>query len=622
MTFARRGAGRCWGREVVTTVLAKVYVELIDGQIAAFTEYHPETVANFKSIGGASWHPKDKSWRYSTSMEVCRALRSVFGDALVIGPELNAWARVAKVHDEKMSELVGADDAEVKYAKVFSPPLAKAMSSRKYQRVGAQFIARGRRVLIADEPGLGKTLETIAGLMEGELWWGPVLVVAPLTSLRTVWEYELKRWTDAVATVAVPRERDSHWARAKLIDEWLENFANDTEVRPHILIVNPEMVRDAHKKFPLLLDVPWNAVVVDESHRYLAGIRSRSDKTQTGEALTNLKIADGGVKVALSGTPMRGRPSNLWGTLHWLEPQQYTSYYSWARRYFDVSSNRYSQFIVGPIRRDREALLYESLDKIMLRRTKSEVLSELPPKQHLDVWCEMGAEQARQYKQMMTRAMAELEDETLKPIGILAIMTRLKQMANGTVRIQDEKVRPNMRPETSGKTAVIEQMLIERGIAGKEREGEDKIVIASQFTQTINSLGEWLASIDVPFMKITGEVKESERVDVTETFQRAGGPRVLLMNTKAGGVSITLDAFCDELIIVDETWNPDDQIQLEDRIHRASRIHQVMIYQLMTKGTIDEYIKATTSEKFSVTSRLLDERRGVEVAKMLVKGSE
>jgi SNF2 family DNA or RNA helicase len=177
-----------------------------------------------------------------------------------------------------------------------------------------------------------------------------------------------------------------------------------------------------------------------------------------------------------------------------------------------------------------------------------------------------------------------------------------------------------MNAKMSGKAAMIEQMLIERGIAGDAREGDGKIVIASQFTEIVDSLEKFLAEIKVPTMKITGAVKESRRLEVTQDFQSVGGPRVLLMNTMAGGVSITLDEHCDELIIIDETWVPDDQEQLEDRIHRVSRIHQVMIYRLLTTDTVDEEIDGVNIAKDQVQKQLLDGRRGVELAKRLLGG--
>jgi SNF2 family DNA or RNA helicase len=595
----------------------KIRIELIDGVIQAKSEYNPQDPSWYRWSGG-KWDAKNKVWKYALSLDSCKMLRRSFGQRLVIGRKLNDWARDAKQLEDEMRALTQADDAELEAVNQKSPVLAEAMGRRRYQRVGAKFIAKGREVLIADEPGLGKTLEAIGGLMEAGCWVGPVLVVAPLTSLRTVWERELAKWApDAVVTVAVPPWAHGASARMTRIDKWLDTYAETDGMRPHFLIVNPEMVRDAEKKFGLLLEVEWNAIIVDESHKYLGGIRSAQNRTKTGAAMLKLKLRDGGVRIALSGTPLRGRPSNLWGTLHWLRPHEYTSFYGWARQYFHVSSNRYSAFVLGDIRRDREDDLYRSLDKIMLRRTKGEVVADLPPKQHIEVFCDMTPVQEKMYKQMSEQAMAELGDEELSAVGVLAIMTRLKQMANCSWNMRGSKPAAIMWPEHSCKAAVIEQMLIERGIAGDDRQGEDKIVIASQFTEVINSLGDYLDSINVEHMKITGQVRESERVVVTDTFQAAGGPRVLLMNTKAGGVSITLDAFCDELIIIDETWVPDDQLQLEDRIHRVSRIHQVMIYQLITNQSIDEYIKRVTEGKRSITDMLLDGRRGVDLARTM-----
>jgi SNF2 family DNA or RNA helicase len=136
----------------------------------------------------------------------------------------------------------------------------------------------------------------------------------------------------------------------------------------------------------------------------------------------------------------------------------------------------------------------------------------------------------------------------------------------------------------------------------------------------IDSLADYLTHIKVEHLAITGAVSERKRVEATNLFQSEGGPRVMLMNTKAGGVSITLDAYCSELVEIDETWVPDDQEQLEDRIHRVSRIHQVTIYRLSGADTIDEHIRGITDDKELVQKTLLDGRRGVEFAKLLIGG--
>src|SRR5262245_26475770 len=193
--------------------------------------------------------------------------------------------------------------------------------------------------------------------MESDRWRGPILVAAPLTSLRTVWLREITRYTpDAHVAVAVPyRGSTGNAARTAIIQDWLNVVEIDKdEVMPHILIVNPEMLKDIKigeneedktpiyaERFPLLNRVEWNVVILDESHRYLSGVRSTQDLTLQGEALLALKIRDGGLKVALSGTPMRGKPKNLWGTLHWLRPDRYTSFWRWAQQYLEISNNGY-----------------------------------------------------------------------------------------------------------------------------------------------------------------------------------------------------------------------------------------------------------------------------------------
>jgi len=585
-----------------------------NGLVIVMSPYNPQDVPKFKSAG-YRWTAVQKMWRAPLTLDSCQALRREFGDRLAISPELRDWAWAERRKTEALAELAKATSATLHVTPSLSPLLAEKMAARTYQQVGARFIAEAGNCLIADEPGLGKTLEAISGLMEAGKWHGPILIAAPLTSLRTTWLRELTRFTpDAHVTVGVALQQDSAGMRRALMQDWLDGYLA-TPAEAHVLVINPEMVREAQTKFPVIMGITWTAIIVDESHKYLTGVRSVQNLTKTGAAMLALK---GDTRIAMSGTPMRGKPRNLWGTLHWLRPAEYSSFWRWADRYLVVEDTRYGKKI-GTIRRGREDDLYRSLDKIMLRRTKAEVVTELPPKAYIDVICDMPAAQARQYTQMSKQAFAELGDEKLTAAGVLAIMTRMKQMAtcawgsgvNG-------KPTAKMRPEVSGKTAVIEQMLIERGIAGDDREGMDKIVIASQFTEVIDSLGEFLESIKVEFMKITGAVKESHRVLVTETFQAEGGPRVLLMNTMAGGVSITLDEHCDELIIIDETWTPDDQEQLEDRIHRVSRIHQVMIYKLITADSIDEYIKEVTIAKDVVQKTLLDGRRGVDLAVRLL----
>jgi SNF2 family DNA or RNA helicase len=603
----------------------RCFLDIEDGYISLRAPYRAENNWLYRQHGGI-WRPEPKVWMLPLKVEVCTALRKLWGKDLVISKQLNRWAREAIANQAIVDSLHKATSAELNAVSLTHPALAKAMESRTYQQVGAVFIKHQRYALIADEPGLGKTLEAIAGLVEADCWRGLILVAAPLTSLRTVWERELSKWApEAHVVIGVPRKYDNRVARIDIQNKFIEHYA-ENPAQPHVMVVNPEMLQ-ARKadNFPLFNAVEWQAIVVDESHKYLAGIKSARDRTQTGKGLLDLKIASDGVRVALSGTPMRGKAHQLWGTLHWLRPKEYTAAYRWYERYFMTDKGYMGSITIGDLNPYRKEQFFKSLDDVMLRRTKAEVVQELPAKQHIDVMVDMTATQESMYKAMAADAASELlalsdeydEAGQISAVGVLAIMTRLKQFADCGWRganVEGMVPTAKMHPLHSGKTQVIEDMLIERGIAGPEdeREGDHKIVIASQFTKVIDSLDDYLRSINVETLKITGSVSEPKRVAAQEAFQSAGGPRVMLMNTKAGGVSITLDAYCDELIIIDETWTPDDQEQLADRIHRVSRIHQVTIYKLLTKDTIDEYIRDLTARKDSFQKMILDGRRGVD----------
>ena len=604
-----------------------VYLDIEDGRIIVKSPYSEDVRWQARRAQG-QWDAQRKLWILPLTMDSCHAMRLAAGKLLVISKQLNLWYKQAKADAELVKGLHTATSAELAAVASTHPALATAMESRTYQQVGAAFIKHQRTALIADEPGLGKTLEAIAGLIEADCWRGCILIVAPLTSLRTVWERELAKWApDAHVVIGVPRKGGSKQHRMYLLNGFIEHYA-ENPLQPHVLVVNPEMLQGRKEDdYPHFKAIEWQGIVVDESHKYLAGIQSARQHTQTGKGILDLTVAKDGVKIALSGTPMRGKAHQLWGTLHWLRPKQYSAAWRWYERYFNMSSGYMGSKVIGEINPYRTKEFYASLDDVMLRRTKAEVVKELPAKQRVDIMVDMTDAQERMYKAMAADAAAELlamegdwngEDAgSISAVGVLAIMTRLKQFADCAWRganIEGMVPTARMYPLHSGKTQVIEDMLVERGIAGPEdeRDGDNKIVIASQFTQVIDSLEEYLNSIGVETLKITGGVSESKRVDAQDAFQGEGGPRVMLMNTKAGGVSITLDAHCDELIIIDETWTPDDQEQLEDRIHRVSRIHQVTIYRLITKDSIDEYIQQRTMQKDAVQKMILDGRRGVD----------
>lgn len=623
-----------------------VKIELVAGDTKSIwlqSSYSPQNYARCKFVGEGVWHKEEKVWGYPLSIEKCRKMREVFKDRLVIGPLLNAWAKQAIVEAAALKEMHSKTSFPLSVLEISNPTLWAAMQARPYQSVGVEFAKTVRTALIADQPGLGKTLETIGAFHEAQVT-GTVLVFAPLTAILSTWPGELARWAEKdKVSVAY----GSKLQRESIIDNAiLEDIIHKDNGTIHWVLCNIEMARAKHYRetrinrndkeveelrwewqYPALGMHAWSGIVVDESHRALICRSSkRTDHSQARAGLGMIKTSDDALRIALSGTPMRGKPENFWGTLNWLRPDEFTSYWKWVDQWFSVYTDTFTdQTVLDGIDPAKEAEMYASLARFMIRRTKAEVAPDLPEKQYNEVWLPMEGKQAKAYKQMQESAIAKLDDGDLMATGVLAEMTRAKQFASSYGKIEtnikvtdgysqeDHVFRPSL---PSNKYDWLLQFLTDRGIAG-DQTGTSKVVVASQFTQLIELIAAALTAEGVEVVQLTGKTKATDRPALQKRFQAEGGPRVFLLNTHAGGVSLTLDA-ADDLVILDETYIPDDQEQVEDRIHRVSRVHQVSIWYVRSQGSIEEGIAKTTNDRENIQKSLIDGQRGVAFARELL----
>ncbi len=411
-------------------------------------------------------------------------------------------------------------------------------------------------------------------------------------------------------------------------------------------VYDPEVRRDPEDDTVGRIAVPpWASIVVDESHRALITTNAHPQgQTQVRAGIGKLAVASEGLRLALSGTPFRGKPENLWGTLNWLYPERYSAFWTWARQWFVVYGVPGQETEIGALDESKSGDFYRDIQPIMLRRTKREVRPELPDKLYAGTplalpgqpvddnspvghWLHMEPKQAAAYADMRDDAETQLESGTLVANGVLAELTRLKQFATCYGDITEVGGNPKFVPQLpSAKFDWLVEFLAERGIdrdtdyettASVGNGDIQKVVVASQFTSVLNLYEAELKRLGIPVLMITGQVTGHKRKLAAETWQADGGPRVFLLNTNAGGVSLTLDA-ADDLIFLDETWIPDDQEQVEDRIHRVSRLHQVTIHYLRTLGTVEENIAYTTGSRERLIKKLIDGERGATFAKSLL----
>lgn len=587
---------------------------------------------------------------YEDTLKV-RDLCKEKGWRVTVEPKLKEWIKNETVQRNWPFDLIPKESE-----------LGKALTTRDFQRTGVKFISKHKSVLVADEPGLGKTLQSISAVIESGCT-GSILVVAPKTAAYVTWPAELQTWVHEVAPYdewiimggkMTKLERVRAMKRVIKWDlgkgrigprQWVIVSPNYLRIKPKVDPITGNFIYDENKEkiykpvreaMPALLAIDWAAIIVDEAHQTLAGATGNIKKQSAQrQGLGLLELKDGGLRIALSGTPFRGKHENLWGILNWLYPEKYTSYWSWVSKHFNVYQDEFTgQSKVGELKDEKK--LADELRHIMIRRTKQEVAKELPRKRYggtplvlpdgkpgpIAVWLPMSAQQQKAYDAMVQAAMVELEGGTLQANGVLAEMIRLKQFANsyGFMGGMDEFF-PTF---PSNKFDWIVDFLTDRGIDGKGG-ATTKVIIASQFTKHIDLFADRLREKHkIPVFTLTGKTNAAERIRLQRDFQRgylddgSPAPDVFMLNTKAGGTSLTLDA-ADDVILIDSTFNAEDQEQVEDRAHRISRMHNVTIWNLASTNSIDESILRNTWKMDMSIKKILDGERGIDFAKMLLK---
>lgn len=618
--------------------MTKVYADLADNgkRIDVYFRYDPEAVEAVKTVPGYQFIDKTKGgplWRFPLDFSVAKALRKAFGSNLEVGDELKAWGIVQRRKEDQLSLLASATDTELSVLPEVLPDLYDWL--RPYQRAGAAFLAVADASLIADQPGLGKTVQAIAGIYEAGMASGPHLVVAPLVSLESVWRKELERWQPN--PVWVPSgNREQREAVLTDFVQYVEEI--DTAAW---LVVNPQMVAyrreaptckecnrpmkkergefyrceecfasgtaDMVPSFSAIHSVDWKTVTVDECHKNAV----RNPKTLTARAMFKLSAEK---RIAMSGTPIANRPIDLWGVLHFLLPDTFSSKWRWAYQWLEIEENRYGKTI-GGIREDRKEDFFRSLTPYVLRRTRGEVFPELPAEQLIDLWCDMTPAQAKQYEAFAKDAELRIEEEELTAFEKIVEYIRLKQfaVAKQELRNEDGKVVP-YPTEDSGKFEMLAELLEERGILEGER--DDAIVIFSQFERVVDKIMDWLKAQGVDALKLAGEQNRKRGLaeEIQTQFQDRNGPPVLVMTTQTGGVSITLDR-ANACAFMDETWTASEMEQAIARLRPQSPARmdrpeeKVAAYFLRTKGTIDEYIFELVAGKGIDAEEILDGRR-------------
>ncbi|PTY05474.1 ATP-dependent helicase [Opitutaceae bacterium EW11] len=468
---------------------------------------------------------------------------SLFNDTrfkLTLSPELEAWRQ----------SVLESSAAPVSLPEVLRP----------YQRRGVEWLHHlcsvGCHGLLADEMGLGKTLQVISLLSVRPVKDRPSLIVCP-ASVVPVWREELARFFPEIPVDVLKTGHDFGSRKDSVI--WLASY---TQLRKHRALL------DQHE---------FGYAVLDEGQF----IKNPDAKvTQTCFAVRAKH------RVVLTGTPLENRQLDLWSIFRYLLPGLLGS-----RGSFESALNA-----------DRAATLERlraQLAPFILRRTKNEVATELPPKVEMELFCPLTDVQRAEYARICAEGLNRLGDDVgmairEKSFGFLALLTRLRQVCC------DPDMLPWMKaPLTdSGKIQLLLEKLTEVISSGH------KVVIFSQFVMLLDRVREALAAQfpDLPRYELTGMTLDRQKP--VQGFQSAAGAAAMLVSLKAAGTGITLHA-ADYVFLLDPWWNPAVEAQAVDRVHRIGQKSTVFVYRMVTAGTIEERIQALKASKKDLFDKLI-----------------
>ncbi|MEY4590885.1 MAG: hypothetical protein RL497_2961 [Pseudomonadota bacterium] len=440
----------------------------------------------------------------------------------------------------------------------FHPKLPSTLQAelRDYQLQGYQWLARlahwGVGACLADDMGLGKTVQALALLLNRALG-GPALVVAPL-SVAMNWLSEAQKFAPTLKVRAYNSNRD-------LTD--LGAF--------DLVVASYGMLQQDAERFAAQ---HWHTIVLDEAQAIKNAATKRS---QAAMSLT----AD--FKMLASGTPVENHLGELWNLFRFINPGLLGSKERFAQRFSTPIENGNS---------DARSHLKKLIQPFILRRTKTQVLRELPARTEITLQVELTDAERHLYEALRQQAMENVAVAKAKPMQILAEITKLRRFCcNPKLVLQNTSV-------SASKLSVFAETLEEL------LENKHKALVFSQFVDHLAIVREYLDKQGIHYQYLDGSTPALERKKRVDSFQ-AGEGDVFLISLKAGGTGLNLTA-ADYVIHLDPWWNPAVEDQASDRAHRMGQQRPVTIYRLVTQNTIEEKIIALHGEKRDLADSLLD----------------
>jgi hypothetical protein len=456
--------------------------------------------------------------------------------------------------------------------KPVTAPAGFSGTLREYQRRGVgwlRFLGQlGLGACLADDMGLGKTAQLIATALADRAD-GPTLVVCP-TSVIGNWEREVAKFAPELHVLA---------HHGPLRAKTAKRFAKAIASRDIVLTSYGLLARDVET----ITSVSWGRIVLDEAQQV------KNPYTAQAKAVQRVQASR---RVAMTGTPVENRLTDLWAIMQAVNPGLLGSIKSFKERF------------AIPIERegddDAAARLQRLTGPFVLRRLKTDrrIIDDLPDKIEITEHCPLTREQASLYQAVvddLLRRAEESEGQERRGL-VLAGIIRLKQVCNHPAHFLKDHSALHGR---SGKLQRVEELLDELLAAG------DKALCFTQFAEWGELLEPYFARrFEVPVSWLHGGTSRKRRDEMVHEFQSSAGPALFLLSLKAGGTGLNLTA-ASHVVHLDRWWNPAVEDQATDRAFRIGQQRNVLVHKLVSTGTVEERIDEMIAKKRALVGKVI-----------------
>ena len=501
-------------------------------------------------------------------------------------------------HDDDDDDDDGEDEEEVAITFTESPAYIKGGTMRPYQVQGLNWLANlyehGINGILADEMGLGKTLQTLSLLGYLQAYRkirGPHLLIVPKSTLQN-WLNEARRWVPDLNAFILhgDKEERSHLIKSVLIPREFDLCIASYET---VMIEKSAMCK-----------VNWIYLVIDEAHRI------KNEKSMLAQLVRDLKTLR---RLLITGTPLQNNLHELWALLNFLLPDIFSSsehFDAW----FEQHQEHSQEVVVEQLRR--------LLSPFLLRRLKADVEHSLLPKKEVNLYVGLSPLQREWYKRLLERDLDAVNGLMVKQregkLRLQNLVMQLRKCANHPYLFEGAEPGPPFTTdehlvEASGKLVVLDKLL------ARLRENGSRVLLFSQMSRVLDILEDYCGLRGYAYCRIDGQTAHEERIQAIEEYNRPESEKfIFLLTTRAGGLGINL-ATADIVILYDSDWNPQVDLQAQDRAHRIGQTKQVCVFRLISEDTVEEKVLERALQKLRLDQLVIQQGKLTNANKPLTQ---